>query len=499
MGKVFKNLVAFACLVSSFLNADRLTADISGLVPASLPHVSSGNYTWSTWDYLTTPYIYPLLKENAVSAIITDRIFETSEKAALAIKYNIPGLPIPVPIFFTFTLENTGDLTKAALPSADTTNPIQDTRNHTPYHQFILGSSYGNFGFGFIVQNGRAYTEGVARNQTTVFEYTRPSGPIDAQKRFDAYGFEFGYINASNPSEGYAVTIGLLYKKYGGTDVRENRDENGVYNNVYLNNLPLIEPGNNTQTGSIPTGSNRNEIQLDILGFYHITSLLNLGGSLRFFIPFASGYQAGDNSIAAPPLSQDAIEQARERNSVKLSGHYVNPVIFLDIDFPILNGEQTVGYFRLSPALNYTNLEESVGWDTYNADGTFHRKEQFYINRDTFAIDLSVKLAVGIGENKEFEIYIGWTPSLIVYEKRRTLLDFNDNKKLDEGSAGEEEREESTIIPWGTFKVREGSTGKYSAGITYRPYKSLALHLNFLKEDQFVNLARVNIGADYLF
>ena len=438
-----------------------------------------------------------MLKENAVSAIITDRIFETSEKAALAIKYNIPGLPIPIPVFFAFTLENTGSLREAEVPDPSE-NAFQDIRSHTPYHQFILGSSYGNFGFGLIIQNGRAYSESEARNQSILFEYDTPSSPIDARKRFDAYGFEFGYINASNPSEGYAVTMGFLYKKYGGTNSRRNRDtESGEYNNVYLNNLPLIDPGNNRVAGSVPTGGNRSEIQLDFLGFYHITSLLNVGGSLRISLPFASGYQVGIDNKTAPALGQNVIDEAKERDSVKLSGYYVNPVIFLDIDFPILDGERIVGYFRLSPALNYTNLEESVSRDIYTIDGTFDRKEQFYLNRDTFAVDLSVKLAVAMGANKEFEVYIGWTPGLIVYEKERTFLDLNDNKKFDESV--EAEREGAAIIPWGTFKVREGSTGKYSAGMTYRPYKSLALHLNFLKEDQFINLSRVNIGVDYLF
>ena len=119
--------------------------------------------------------------------------------------------------------------------------------------------------------------------------------------------------------------------------------------------------------------------------------------------------------------------------------------------------------------------------------------------RDTFTLDLSVKLAVAIGKNRGFEIYVGWIPSIILYEKRRSALDSNSDGSIAEDD--ETEKEESSTIEWGRFRIqaREGVGQRYALGFSVRPYKVLTLHFNFIPDDEFINLGRANIGVDYKF
>ena len=496
--KIKRAFLFFLSLVLPLLNPlDEARADISGLFVPSLPHISSGFYTWSTWDYLTTPYIYPLLKKNAVSSIVTDKIFSgsTNQKLSFALKYSIPIPSFEIPLFFAFSLENTGTSTERFTV---TPNPaaIKIDRTNAPFHQFVFGTSYGNFGLGFIVQNGRSTAQELYANEGNTekaFRYPQSSSD-ELIKRFDGYGFEFGYINAANPSEGYALTMGLIYKQYGGGSTTKNPEgELTSFENRPFMKLEL-------QQGTITSiGSQRNEVELNLLGWYHITKVLNVGASFKGYLPFASGYKVGSTGADAEPFTEEEKEQEKNLRSTVLSGSFVNPVLFMDIDFAIetdIYDTGVAGYFRVSPAVNYwrhtETLTENRGSDTEEDPKTqraFSRTEEF------LAFDLSVRLAVAMGKDKSFEIYLGYTPSLIIYEKNKGFFDANANGEFDDG----DDEEGGTPATLGRLNVVSSGGSKYSTGFSYRPYESLAVHVNFTLADQLVNLSRVNVGADFLF
>ena len=486
----------FISLVLPLLNPlDEARADISGLVTPSLPHISSGFYTWSTWDYLTTPYIYPLLKENAVSSIVTDKIFtgDIDQKLSFALKYSIPIPRFEIPLFFAFSLENKGTSTEnfTVRPNPEA---IKITRANTPFHQFVFGTSYKNFGLGFVVQNGRSSTRVLRDDENnTEKSLTYGRGKSLLEKRFDGYGLEFGYINAANPSEGYALTMGFIYKQYGGGDTTRNLE--GQLTS--FDNRPFMRF---SQPYITTEGSQRNEVELSLLGWYHITKVLNVGASFKGYLPFASGYMVGSTDQGAEPFTDEEKNQERDLRSTVLSGSFVNPVIFMDIDFPIktdLYDTGVAGYFRVSPALNYQRhteiLTENRGSDTEDDPKT---QRAFSRTEEVLAFDLSVRLAVAMGKDKNFEIYLGYIPSLIIYEKARGFFDANANGEFDDG-----DQEGGTPATLGKLNVRNrlGLDSKYAAGFSYRPYESLAVHVNFTINDQLINLGRINVGADFLF
>ncbi len=476
-----------------------LRADIAGLMTPSLPNVSSGGYAWSTWDYLTTPYLYSLLEKNAVSAIITEQILEEGSKIAFAAKYNIPTPTFDIPLFFALTLENAGSVELLARESADPT-AVKAIESDVPYHQFVFGTSYGKFGLGVLIQIGRQTVRKTVGSQeeATVLEYSKPSSS-EFRKRFDGYGFEFGYINATNPSEGYAAVGSFLYKQYGGT----SEAFDGMEGLVFRDSRPFIKnQGASALAGStLGEGSTRNELEAHFLGWYHLTKLLNVGANFVVSVPFSSsGYTLGQMN-SSQVLSTKAIDQAIERDTSTVSGYFVNPVLFMDIDFPIqsdLFANKIAGYFRLTPAFNYAREKEYLSRYRYSNDAE-KRRETLSFSGETILIDLSIKMAVAVGSNKEFEIYVGWIPSIVIYENSYSLFDANSDGTFE---AGEGDKEAGKTVKLGQFAVRpKGGVGspQYALGFSYRPYESAALHFNFISESRHIKLGQVNLGVDYTF
>ena len=474
-----------------------LLADIAGFMTPSLPNVSSGGYAWSTWDFLTTPYIYPLLEENAVSAIITDDILRDGGPLAFAVKYTVPTPVYDIPLFFAFTLENQGSTTIQAEASANPT-AAKTIETNFPYYQFIFGTSYGNFGLGVLIQIGRQVSENIRSGKAKELTYGKPINSNDFQKQFDGYGFEFGYINATNPSEGYAGVGSFLYKRYGGSE--ENIDENGDL--LFRNNRPLLKSQDaaGVNKSTIRTGSVRNELEFHLLGWYHPIKILNLGASFLGSVAFASGYEAEGNNGTA--LSEQEVSQAIARNTSTVSGYFVNPVLFVDIDFPItsdLFANKIAGYFRLTPAFNYAREREYLSGDRHNEATNSTTKETVSFVGDTIKIDLSIKLAVATGSDKQFEVYLGWIPSIIIYESRYSLFDKNSDGKFQPENG---DKESGSKVELGQLKIRPRGgedTAKYALGCSYRPYKSVALHFNFIAESKHIKLGQINLSADYKF
>ena len=230
---------------------------------------------------LDHPLYLPAFKENAVSTIVTDRFFRTLDKAAFAIKYSIPTPIYDIPLFFAFALENNASKTLRAIPTADAN--LRASENNAPNHQFIFGTSYGNFGLGVLIQIGRETLLDIRDDQSEIFRYSVPRSEDAFRKNFDGYGFEFGYINAANPSEGYAGVISLLYKRYGGTNETINANKEAVYRE----NRPFLKViGISETVSAIRQGANRQEVELRLLGWYHITKLLNVGASFNWLCTF---------------------------------------------------------------------------------------------------------------------------------------------------------------------------------------------------------------------
>ena len=92
---------------------------------------------------------------------------------------------------------------------------------------------------------------------------------------------------------------GLLYKQYGGEEA--TKDSAGVRNT--FNNAPFLRAGNSSDV-PLATGKKREELDLTVLGWYHITKLLNIGASLDAFFPInSSGYDVPQQSQNNEPVA----------------------------------------------------------------------------------------------------------------------------------------------------------------------------------------------------
>ncbi len=467
-----------------FIPNKEVKADISGLMPGSLPYVSSGNYTWSTWDYLSTPYIYPLLKENAVSSIFTDEFFGNSPNLAFAGKYTISLPNFNIPIFLAIALESEASNTEK-LDASSNSDSANKTEINNPYHRFVFGTTlFNDFGIGAIIQVGRGFTEEESGTGETSKIYATIINRETFQKRFDGYGLEFGYINGANPSEGFAFTGSILYKRYGAKNIIENQDGK----TVSVDDAPFLrQEGGISGESHLKAGPKRDEFFFSLLGWYHITKELNLGGNFNFFVPFGSGFKAEDTQEGGKvELTPQFLEERERDEKITVSGYFVNPTIFIDNDFALLdalNG-MIAGYFRLSPSLEgifHKETLESATLGSYGFDFTSIR------------LNLHFKLAVAMGKNKLFELYVGWLPYITLYEQR------NKKQVIRSPETGEETINEGLKeIKFGRFPVGPAED-QYTLGFSVRPYSGLEIHFNMISQTSFINLGRINLGVDYRF
>ena len=197
-----------------------LEANISNSFPSSLTHQGTGLYKWSTWDYLTTPYIYHLEKKNAVSVSFTPNFLNGSYGGA--VKYTIPLIPVldKLPLIIAFSIKNNGFRYFSGNATGDTATETIETIDREIKVMFgtTLSELLGiDLGLGFYVITGKFQlnldtpTDGTG---TGKFEnYTSLSL---ANWRGNIYGIELGqFYELPNSKNSWAWSFSFEYANRG--------------------------------------------------------------------------------------------------------------------------------------------------------------------------------------------------------------------------------------------------------------------------------------------
>ncbi len=456
-----------------------LWGNISTTFSDSIPYLSSGNYTWSTWDYITNPYIYYLQKEDAVSAVISEANDITRGDYLIGSRVTFWGFPV----YLALGINNPGDIVEQDnIPDEPSTDNKIDRR-----FRFILGShlgpGVGNLGIGVFFQfrqkRGERVTSREGNRSITYYD-----GIPNPDRLPTKFGIEIGQKLKGKTDP--AWTISLEYRIWGGDteNFREIGREKFTDAPFLFYISENIFPRILSDQVVLHEGNTRREFAFHFLGWWPVPLgySADVGLDINFYAPFGSGRnsQSIGNSTLDDGTSlgeTELTDQILEQNFplITLSGYGINIKLFYDQDFSIAD----YGIFRLSPWISYKSVEEKLVEAPVNNEPS----DEISVVENEVLLGVDVKLNVFAINSKKLIFYLGWNPRLSLYGNLKA-------KNIIQGS----ERSRDSSVPF----LRADLT-RYALGITYNFFDSFYLHLRAAPETNKVNISRVDVGFDYIF
>ena len=484
-------------------------ANISKTFTDSLPFHASAGYVWSTWDFLTNPYLYYLQKDNAISAIINSPIDLTQGDYFLASRLSIVGFPIFVA--FSINQPSTGQVTNE--------NPIQvDRLDKTSEIRVrgLLGTNFGpallNLGFGFFVyyaNQSRELLDRTGENLTTESYITSGSIVPVSQRLPIRGGIELGQNLPGKTSP--AWTLSVEYRMWPGSKRTQNLRDNKT--EEFIDSPFLKFPDSDfvdNEAAREHEGKSRNEIAGNFLGWWPlpIGDSATIGLSGNFYYAFGSGrnsesledsrelpaIDATGERIQAGDFDYSRPEFGRYFPEIKLRGHNVTTTLFLDYDIHFLN-ESTL---RFTPRISYTNIRESNTEQSplEEAEEGAIPLDSFFVRQQKANFGITFKLVLNLTKSKNFAVYLGWIPDLTLYDQKVAQ-----NSRISQNMTTDSSEE--TIIRTRTTDVPvfHANLSNFSLGFSYHFSKRLHLHFRASsnREEGKFDITSWDIGLDYIF
>ncbi len=416
-----------------------LWADLSGFFPSSLTHQSSGLFKWSSWDYVTNPYIYNQQERDVISTIFTPNINNGL--------YSVGGrLTIFIPIYFALSFKNQG--TRLDVDREGTENDgYLETFDRSI--EFMVGSTIYGIGIGFYARF-RSYHLNERENENTSEKFGTfgSLSVLNNKNRLPGnhYGLQFGqYTERKEQKNSYSWAGNIEY-----ADLRSVYEEGGVIirDSPRLNTFNYTDILSSIYTGD-STGRNRQEVSLKFLGWVPAGYSADVGTDLQFLIPFGSG----EDTNLVTNISEGA----------SLSGIDMALTAFYDKDF-FVDIDQTESVFRIQPVFSYIYRSEKVARDL---------GEEFSFNDNRALLWLNFKYVLYLNQSKSFYLLMGWNPLITLYNK------YEEAHRFRPESENNEERDfttEKSTLKDAPFKV---TLANYSLGLGYDLSKNLSFYIQF--------------------
>ncbi len=367
-----------------------IQANISNSFPSSLTHQGSGQYKWSTWDYLTTPYIYHLEKKNAVSATFTPNFLGGAYGAA--VKYTIPGIPVldKLPWAVALSIKNNGrrvDFQEQEISNAGYLETFdRDIR-------FMIGTTLSeligiNLGMAFYLRNGIFhYNEKIREGDPEeIGSLVNETSFTPVNWRGNIYGVELGqFYELQSSKNSWAWSLSIEYADLG------TKSETGSF----ASDAPRLRIFNKfsnilENTYSVKNnGKKRQEVNIALIDWFPAGYSADVGTEVRLNIPFGSGQDiriAGDD---------------RTIDDVTIDGFGITGALFYDKDFHI-DPKDDRSVFRIQPIVTFTYAKEDVN---YSPSG-----QRFGFEDSNVSIGVSFKIVYYA--TQKFYLMLGWNPFL---------------------------------------------------------------------------------------
>ncbi len=491
-----KNLqkVCFVLLVYSFSLPLNIMANISKTFTDSLPFTASAGYSWSTWDFLTNPYLYYLQKDDALSAIINSPTDLTRGDYLIASRFSIVGFPI----FLTFGIN------QPVTAQARTENPLDADRLNLTTEtraRVLIGTNFGpelfNLGIGFFGYYARQTKETLNRDGTLLKKESYSQSESGSASTADSLptrlGVELGQNLPGRSSP--AWTLSLEYRKWAGF-LRETNIRSGDETDTRFVDSPFLKfPSGDFPDSSLVLqhdGKTREEVSGNFLGWWPLGDFGDTGLLGDFYVGSGAGRNSdslkgtvtlpnGENVIDFDKSSPDFERYFPE---IILKARRVSITAFLDYDFRFLNES----VFRLTPWVRYTNIKETlVEKDpTEKNPNTAIILDDFLIRQEKADFGLNFRLALNLTKSKNFTFYLGWSPVLTLYDQTVT----ENNQEAEEGVS----RRRTIVVP-----ILYADTRQFSLGFSYHFSKRLHLHFLAGAESDRFDISSWDIGLDYIF
>ena len=483
MGGIMRYRLSY--LVGFILLSTSVFGNISKTFRDSLPYASSARYVWSTWDYLTNPYLYALNKKNTVSFILTGLTDFTVASSFLLNSH---------PVYLSVGANsNSSEITRDPLIGNETTN---EKKIEAIEVKAMLGTIiYQDYGLGFYFDLKQLSNTTDSRPVKFLGEpidliqvETTSGGNVSRDGVGHLFfGLEFGKYSKALHSFSYSVHF--AYQEYGGVG-EDIRKSDGVV--LGKNNAPFLELSQNSTFTKLFTsnqnfGSRKREIRLDLLTWYVLNKFSNVGVYMEVFgQPSLKGKDSRVSTIVN--LGQEVEELLKKASlipSVFVTSYGIVLKPFYDLDF-----WYKFGVFRITPSLQAAYRTELAQFDTELPaflDGSVSN------NRVTFELMLAFKSNLYLNKEQTFSILFGWEPSINLYHVEKQEI--TNVKKL--GLAKEPHRfkysrSRGILDLNGTYK-------DISLGLQYVMNNKIYLHMSLTSDrtSSKFNLSQVDFGADY--
>ena len=397
---------------------------------------------------------------------------------------------------------------KPQVPEISNT-PLDDVER--PDYRFMLGTDFWGFGFAaYIVLSNSKQVE-LIRNPTGVSERVVYNGDVETinnlyQPKGNRYGIELGQSDLPVP---LAWTLNLEYRQTGGKNFDRQGDEtrttDGAPSTIFAISL-IPNFGGRIAPFTSTNGNNRQEFRSNFLGWYTlIPKKLNVGLSYALMIPFGSGRNsdlrfANSGSDESNILTLDGFEPAEDLpRKTKLSGYDIAVTLFTDIDFfiqPSGAGDVSAdsstlkeSIFRITPSITFREFHETL---FYNDAHDFKGELRY------FALNMDFKSQLVLTQEKNFFLFFGWLPKIILLEEFKTIT-----RSGWRAEANNEPLEATNSVQSKTPKILYDT---FSIGLSYIFFEKLKLHFAWYPRGsadtgggEKFDLSVFDFGVDYSF
>ncbi len=441
---------------------------------------------WSTWDYLTNPYLYALNKKNTVSLILTGLTGFT-----VASSFLINNHPIYLGIGAN---SDSSKITRDPLVGNETIN--ERKREGIKLNAMLGTIVYQDYGLGFYFDL-KQLSDTVDSRKVNFLEesvdliqiVTTTGGNVSRDGVGHLFfGLEFGKYSEVLHSFSYSVHLG--YQEYGGVG-EDIRKSDGLV--LGKNNAPFLELSENGTFTKIFSnnqnfGSRRREIRLDLLTWYVLNESSNVGIYMELFgQPSLKGKDSRISTIVN--LGVDDVKELLKKPSlipsVSVTSYGIVLKPFYDLDF-----RYNFGIFRITPSFQVAYQEELAQFDTELPaflDGSVSN------NQITLELMFAFKVNLYLNKEQTFSILFGWEPRINLYHVEKQEITNVRKLELEEAPHTFKYSKSRGVLDLNeTYK-------DISFGLQYVIDNKVYLHISLTSDrtSSKFNLSQVGFGADY--
>ena len=478
------------CLV---LFSSRAMPNISKTFTDSLPFTASAGYSWSTWDFLTNPYLYYLQQDDALSAIINSPTELTRGDYLIASRFSIVGFPV----FLTFGINQpvTAQERTENPEDSDRLNVSTETRARV-----LIGTNFGpalfNLGVGFFGYYAQQSKETLNREGTLLTQESYSQSEGGSSSTADSLptrlGVELGQNLPGRSSP--AWTLSLEYRKWSGSLKTTDTASGSEIITKFIDSPFLKFPSGEFPDNNLVLehdGKTREEIAGNFLGWWPLGNFGDVGLLGDFYVAFGSGRNSNSLKETTVLPNGEAVTSFDKKSpnfedyfpEIILTAHRVSVTAFFDYDFRFLNES----VFRLTPWVRYTDIKETLveHEPVQKAVTTEIILDNFLVKQEKADFGLNFKLALNLTKSKNIAFYLGWAPVLTLHDQKVT-----ETNQINGGIS----RQRTVVVP-----ILHANISKFSLGFSYHFSKRLHLHFLASIRDGKFDVSSWDIGLDYIF